>query len=176
MDPKLVSGGTDRRPLKALPEGVQRVTPYLVIEGAAQTLAFYQEAFGAEEVERQELPDGKLLHGSMRIADSLVMMSDEFPGADAHNPRDLGTSTVVLHIYSDDVDALWERALAAGGKPLMPLEDQFWGERYGKLVDPFGHHWTMSTPVEMSEEEAEALRQEACAAFESEEHPGSSGE
>jgi uncharacterized glyoxalase superfamily protein PhnB len=176
MESIRISGGADRRPLKPLPEDAQRVTPYLVIKGAAKALAFYQEAFGAKEVEREELPDGRLLHGSVRVGDSLIMMSDEFPGSDAHNPGDLGTSTVVLHIYSDDVDALWERAVAAGGKPVTPLEDQFWGERYGKLVDPFGHHWTMSTPVEMSEEESEALRQQAFAAFGSGEHPGPSGE
>ncbi len=172
MESEDVSAGPERRPLKPLPVGAQGVTAYLVIEGAAKALDFYQEAFGAEVVDRQDMPDGKLLHGSIRIGDSVVMMADEFPGADARSPSALGTSTVVLHVYSDNVDELWERALAAGAKPVMPLEDQFWGERYGKVVDPFGHHWTMSTPVEMSEEEMEAKRREAFAAFGEGEHPG----
>lgn len=161
-----------RRPLRPLPEGAQSVTAYLVVDGAAKALDFYEEAFGAEVLEREVLPDGKLLHGSVRIGDTVVMMSDEFPGAEAHAPSGVGTSTVVLHIYAEDVDALWKRALAAGAREVMPLEDQFWGERYGKVVDPFGHHWTMSTPVEMGEEEREAMRQRAFAAFAQGEHPG----
>ncbi|MFQ5920031.1 MAG: VOC family protein [Thermoplasmata archaeon] len=137
MEPRRISGGTDRRPFKALPSDAQRVTPYLVIKEAAKALDFYKEAFGAEEVEREELPDGKLLHGSIRLGNSLVMMSDEFPGSDAHNPGDLGTSTVVLHIYSDDVDALWER-------PSRREESRssLWRTSFG--VSGTGNWWTPS--------------------------------
>lgn len=170
------AGRDPARKLKPIPEDAHTVTPYLVIDGAAKALDFYKEAFGAEELTREALPDGKLIHGSMRIGDTTVMMSDEFPDSDARAPPAVGTSTVVLHVYSEDVDALWERAVAAGAKPVMPLEDQFWGERYGKLVDPFGHHWTLSTPVEMSEEERETKRREAFAMFAGGEHPGGEGD
>jgi len=154
-----------------IPPGLGTVTPHLVIEGASKAIVFYRRAFGAQELERSEMPDGKLLHASIKIGDSIVMMSDEFPGADARAPTVVGTSTVTLHIYARNVDKLWQQAIAAGGKPTMPLENQFWGERYGKLVDPFGHHWSLSMRVRMSREERERKRQEAMMMFEKGEHP-----
>lgn len=118
------------------------------------------------------MPDGTLMHATIRIGDSILMMSDEFPGSDSKSQTSAGTTTFNLHIYSNDVDALWKRAIKAGAKPTMPLEDQFWGERYGKLQDPFGHIWSVSIVVTMSEKEKEAKRIAALAMFEKGEHPG----
>lgn len=158
--------------INPVPAGFRTVTPHLVINGAAQALEFYKRAFGAKELERQPMPDGKLLHARMRIGDSLVMMSDEFPGSEAKAPTSVGTSTVTLHIYSRDVDKLWQNAIAAGAKVAMPLDNQFWGERYGTLADPFGHRWSVSMRIKMSRPEREAKRQAAMAMFEKGEHPG----
>lgn len=151
------------------------MTAYLKVEGAARAIEFYKEAFGAVELSRQAMPDGKLLHASLRLGDSTIMMSDAFPEVEGETPAAAGAGAVTLHLYCEDVDAVWERALVAGAKATMPLEDQFWGERYGKLVDPFGHHWSLSTPVEMSEAEREAKRREAMAFFGSGEDPGTEG-
>jgi PhnB protein len=148
------------------------VVTYLAIDGAAKALEFYKNAFGAKELARQATPDGKIIHASMKIGNTTVMMSDIFPGSDAKSPLELGTSPVTLHINSDDVDALWNRALAAGAKVSMPLENQFWGDRYGQLVDPFGHHWSMSMKAKMSKEEMEAKQKEAMGMFSQNEHPG----
>jgi uncharacterized glyoxalase superfamily protein PhnB len=152
------------------------VTPYLSIDGGEAALEFYKKAFGARELVRQTTPDGKLMHGRIKIGDSIVMISDVFPGSDSAAPTKLGTSTVVLHIYAKDVDQLWERALAAGARVAMPLEETFWGERYGKLVDPFGHHWSLSQRVKMSKAEKQAKEAEAMAAFSQERHPAKEGE
>jgi len=147
------------------------VVTYLAIDGAAKALEFYKNAFGAKELMRQATPDGKIMHASMKIGNTTVMMSDIFPGSDAKSPLELGTSPVTLHINSDDVDELWNRALAAGAKVSMPLENQFWGDRYGQLVDPFGHHWSMSMKAKMSKEEMEAKQKEAMGMFSQNQHP-----
>ena len=147
------------------------VVTYLAIDGAAKALEFYKNAFGAKELTRQATPDGKIIHASMKIGNTTVMMSDIFPGSDAKSPLELGTSPVTLHINSDDVDTLWNRALAAGAKVSMPLENQFWGDRYGQLIDPFGHHWSMSMKAKMSKEEMEAKQKEAMGMFAQNEHP-----
>jgi PhnB protein len=148
------------------------VVTYLAIDGAAKALEFYKIAFGAKELTRQATPDGKIIHASMKIGNTAVMMSDIFPGSDAKSPLELGTSPVTLHINSDDVDELWNRALAAGAKVSMPLENQFWGDRYGQLVDPFGHHWSMSMKAKMSKEEMAAKQKDAMSMFSQNEHPG----
>ncbi len=157
------------RPRKAarprIPAGFHTVTPYLAVENGVAALEFYKKAFGAKELQRQLAPGGKLIHGRIRIGDSMVMLSDVFEGSDRAAPSTVGTSTVSLHIYSTDVETLWNRAVAAGAKETMPLEDQFWGERYGQLVDPFGHRWSLSMPVRMSKAAREAKRREAFAAF-----------
>jgi PhnB protein len=149
------------------------VVTYLVIEGAAKALEFYKKAFGATELTRQATPDGKIIHASMKIGNTTIMMSDIFPGSSAKSPLELGTSPVTLHINADDVDALWNRALAAGAAVLMPLDNQYWGARYGQLVDPFGHHWSLSMEIKMSKEEREAKQKEAMEMFSRNEHPGS---
>ena len=158
--------------LSPVPEGMRTVTPYLAIDGAARALDFYKHAFGAKELAREPAPDGRLVHAMMKIGDSVVMMSDEFPGSLTRAPTNVGGTTVMLHIYSKDVDRLWARALAAGAKVSMPLEDRFWGERYGQLEDPFGHHWTLSMRIPMTASEREAKRQAAMAVFAAGEHPG----
>jgi PhnB protein len=136
-------------------------------------LEFYQKAFGAKELQREVTPDGKLIHGRIRLGDSTIMLSDVFPGSDRVAPSNIGTSTVALHIYTNDVEKLWNRAVDAGARVARPLEDQFWGERYGQLVDPFGHHWSLSQPIRMSKAVRDAKRREAMAAFAKGEHPGS---
>ena len=156
----------------AVPSGMHTVTPYLVINGAGKAIEFYKKAFGAKEVTRQPMPDGTLMHAMIKIGDSLVMMSDEFPGSDTKSPTSAGGTTSNMHIYSKDVDKLWNQAVNAGAEPTMPLENQFWGERYGKLRDPFGHVWSVAMPVPMSKREMEEKRQAAMAFFEEGEHPG----
>ena len=155
-----------------IPRGMRTVTPYLVINGAAKAIEFYKKAFGAKEITRQGMPDGTLMHAMIQIGDSLVMMSDEFPGGDTKSPASAGGTTFNLHVYSKDVDKLWNQAIAAGATASMPLENQFWGERYGKLQDPFGHIWSVAMVVKMSESEKETKRQAAFATFEKGEHPG----
>jgi len=142
------------------------VTPYLVIDGAARAIDFYKKAFGAKEVDRSPMPDGTLMHATIQIGDSIIMMSDEFPGGDTKAPTSAAATTVNLHITSKDVDRLWNQAVKAGAQPTLPLENQFWGERYGKLQDPFGHVWSVSMAIKMSEAEKEAKRQAAFAMFE----------
>ena len=151
---------------------MRTVTPYLVINGAAKAIDFYKKAFGAKEINRQPGPGGTLMHAMLRIGDSVVMMSDEFPGGDTKSPTSAGGTTFNLHVYSKDVDKLWNQAVNAGAKPTLPLENQFWGERYGKLQDPFGHIWSVAMVVKMSEAEKEAKRQAAMGMFEKGEHPG----
>jgi PhnB protein len=140
-----------------VPKGFHTVTPYLVVNNGSVAIEFYKKAFGAKELLRHETPDGKILNAQLRIGDSMVLLSDEFPGADTRSPISLGTSTVTLHVYTKDVNKLWGQAIAAGARIIMPLNNQFWGERYGQLADPFGHRWSLSQQVKMSEEEMEAL-------------------
>ena len=159
-----------------IPRGVGAVTPYLVINGAGKAIEFYKKAFGAKEMNRTPGPGGSVMHAMIRIGDSNVMMSDEFPGSDTKSPASAGSTTFNLHIYSKDVDALWNRAVNAGATPTMPLENQFWGERYGKLRDPFGHIWSVAMVVKMSKQEMETKRQAAMAMFEKGGHPSSEWE
>lgn len=160
------------RALSPIPPGMRTVTPYLAIAGAAQALEFYKRAFGAKELARQALPDGKLMHAEMKIGDTRIMMSDEFPGSNLRAPASAGTTTVMLHVYTKDVDKMWAQALAAGAKVGMPLDNMFWGERYGQLLDPFGHLWTLSMRIPMSAKEKEEKRQASMAMLGAGEHPG----
>ncbi|HTD82072.1 MAG TPA: VOC family protein [Thermoplasmata archaeon] len=161
-----------KKALAPVTPGIRTVTPYLFMNGAAKAIEFYRKAFGAKEIDRSPMPDGTLMHATIKIGDSIVMMSDAFSGGDSSSPVMAGTTTVNLHIYSKDVNKLWAQALAAGAEPTMPLEDQFWGERYGKLRDPFGHVWSVAMPVRMSKQVMERKRQAAMAMFEKGEHPG----
>ena len=142
--------------LKPVPEGMHSVTPHLICAGAADAIEFYKKAFGAVEEARLPGPGGKLMHAMIRIGDSAVMLVDEMPEWCAMGPKALKGSPVTLHLYVENADATFERAVKAGAKVTMPLEDQFWGDRYGKLEDPFGHHWSVATHVrEVSMEEAQ---------------------
>jgi len=146
------------------------VTPYLAIDGAAQALEFYKKAFGALELTRQATPDGKIIHAQVKIGDSIVMISDVFPGTESKSPDTLGGSPVTIHIYSKDADRLWQSALSAGARVITPIDNQFWGERYGQLADPFGHRWSIAMRVKMSREEMDAKQKEAMAMFAQNEH------
>ena len=139
-----------------VPEDMHSVTPHLVCAGAAEAIEFYKKAFGAVEAARLPGPGGKLMHAMIRIGDAAVMLVDEMPEWGALGPKALNGSPVTLHLYVEDADATFERAVKAGAKVTMPLADQFWGDRYGKLVDPFGHHWSIATHVrDVSMEEAQ---------------------
>ena len=141
---------------KRIPQGMHSVTPHLVCAGAAQAIEFYKKAFGAVEEARLPGPGGKLMHAMIRIGDSAVMLVDEMPEWCAMGPKSLKGSPVTIHLYVENADATFERAVKAGAKVTMPLADQFWGDRYGKLEDPFGHHWSVATHVrDVSMEEAQ---------------------
>ncbi len=128
----------------------QMVAPHLVVDGAAQAIDFYRKAFGAVELHRAPADDGKrLMHASLRINGAVVMLNDDFPeysGGKSRTPKALGGSPVTIHLQTPDVDALWQQAVAAGAEVEFPLADQFWGDRYGILRDPFGHSWSLGTP------------------------------
>ena len=131
--------------VRPIPEGYRTVTPHLVCEGAAEAIAFYQKAFGAIEIARMPGPGGKIMHAEIRIGDSALMLCDDFPDFGSRGPLAMGGTAVVIHLYVPDADAAWDQALAAGARPLMPLADMFWGDRYGQVVDPFGHRWSIAT-------------------------------
>ena len=133
--------------VKPIPEGSRSVTPHLICAGAADAIEFYKKAFGAEEMIRMPGTQGRLLHACIRIGDSNVMLVDEMPEWGALGPKALKGSPVTMHLYVEDVDAAIARAVAAGATVAMPAADMFWGDRYGKIVDPFGHHWSLATHI-----------------------------
>ena len=149
--------------VKPIPDGMHTVTPHLVCAGAADAIEFYKKAFNAVDLGRMMGPQGKLLHGAVRIGNSTVMLADEFPDWGAFGPKSLKGSPVTIHLYVEDVDAFVSRAAAAGAKITMPVQDMFWGDRYAKLEDPFGHHWSVSTHTrDVSPEEIQQAAQKAC--------------
>ncbi len=149
--------------VKPVPEGYHTVTPYLFITNAAKAIAFYQEAFGATELERLATPDGKVAHAELRIGDSRVMLSDEFPEMGTRSPQTIGGSAASIMLYVEDVDAVVSRAVAAGAKVLEPVADQFYGDRSGCITDPFGHRWTIATHQE--DVPPEEIKKRAAALF-----------
>jgi PhnB protein len=132
--------------VRAIPEGFHSLTPAIVCKGAARAIEFYKEVFQAKEIMRMEGPGGSIGHAELQIGDSKLMLSDEFPGM-AEAPPNPNTSNS-LFFYTDNVDAVYNRAVKAGAKVEMPLQNQFWGDRYGKVRDPFGHQWGLSQHVE----------------------------
>ena len=160
------------RKFDPVPKEFHTVTPYLAINGAAEAIEWYKKAFGAKELQREQGPGGKLVHGRIQIGNSIVMLSDIFPGAIHKDPRELGASSVTLHIYSKDVDVLWRKAVEAGARVDMQLDDMFRGERYGQQTGPFGYAWSLSMRIQMSPGEMERKRQEAMKMFEQGHHPG----
>ena len=140
--------------VEAIPKDMRSVTPHLVCDGAAAAIEFYKRAFNAVEAARMQTPDGKIMHAMVRIGDSNVMLVDEFPDYGSVGPKKLNGSPVTLHLYVPNVDQVFSQAVAAGATVKMPVEDQFWGDRYGQVVDPFGHHWSLATHVkDMTPEE-----------------------
>ena len=131
--------------IKPVPDDMHTITPHLIVDGAAAAIGFYQKAFNAQEVMRLPGPNGKLMHATIRIEGSPVMLVDEMPEWGALSPKSLKGSPVTIHIFVEDVDAFVARAVAAGAKITMPVDDMFWGDRYGKLEDPFGHQWSVAT-------------------------------
>lgn len=134
---------------KPIPEGMHSITPHLLVDGAAKAVEFYKNVFGADLARPMSTtPDGKVLHVLLKIGDSHLMMADAFPKGSMASPRSLGGTPVVLTLYVPDVDATWKKATDAGAKTVFPLINQFWGDRYGIIEDPFGHAWALATHIE----------------------------
>lgn len=149
--------------VQRVPEHMHTITPHLVVKGAGNAIDFYKKAFGAAEHYRMPMPDGSIMHAEVQIGNSVFFLNDEMMGA--KSPQTLGGSAVTVHLQVEDVDALWNQAVAAGCQVMMPLADMFWGDRYGMLVDPFGHNWSMAShiedvpPEEMGQRAAAAMAQ-----------------
>jgi PhnB protein len=131
---------------EAAARGLQPVTPYLTCSGAADAIEFYKRAFDARELVRLPGPDGKVMHACLDINGGSVMLDDEHPQMNNRSPQSLRGTPVTLHLIVDDVDAVIEKATAAGAKVVVPVADMFWGDRYGQIEDPFGHRWSVATP------------------------------
>lgn len=153
---------------KAIPDCMHTLTPHIVCEGASDAIAFYRKAFNAEELTRLPAPGGKVMHAAIRIGDSVVMLMDDFPEWGSLGPKALKGSPVTLHLYVQDVDAAIKQAVAAGAQVTMPAADMFWGDRYGQVVDPFGHRWSIAThkedltPEEIQRNMAQMGEMEGC--------------
>ena len=151
---------------KAVPEGYHSVSPALAIDGAAEAIDFYKRAFGAKERFRMPAPDGKIAHAELEIGDSVVMLSDPFPHSTVKPPTQLGGTSVGVFVYVEEVDAVFQQAVDAGATVTMALEDMFWGDRFGSVTDPYGHHWSLATHVEdVPPEEMEERAKQAMAAM-----------
>jgi PhnB protein len=133
---------------QAIPEGYHTVSPYLAVEDAAQAIEYYVKAFGAKEVVRMDAPGGKIGHAELEIGDSLIMLSDAFPQSTMRPPKELGGTTAGAFMYVEDVDSVVQDAIDAGATVTTPVEDMFWGDRFGTVTDPFGHVWSVATHVE----------------------------
>jgi PhnB protein len=138
--------------VNAIPEGYHSITPHLVINNGVEAIEFYKRAFGAVVIYRYNGPDNKsIIYVKLRIGDSPILLSDEFPdieGISCRSPKSVGGSTVVIHIYTEDVDKLFNQAISAGATVITPVTDMFWGDRYGQLMDPYGHFWSIATHKE----------------------------
>lgn len=132
--------------VKKIPDGYHTATPYLVVGDAARAIDFYKQAFGASELVRMGAPEGKIGHAELKIGDSMIMLSDEMMGN--RSPKTLGGSPVSIFLYVEDVDSVFNKAINAGAKSDAPPTDMFWGDRFGKLTDPFGHVWSIATHIE----------------------------
>ena len=148
---------------KYIPDGYHTATPYLIVNGGARAIEFYKQVFGATELLRMPAPGGKLGHAEIKIGDSNIMLADEFPEMDARGPQAIGGTPVSLMLYFEDCDAVTTRAVASGAKVLRPVQDQFYGDRSGTVLDPFGHKWTIATHKE--DLSAEEIRKRATALF-----------
>jgi PhnB protein len=150
--------------VQPVPAGFHTLTPHLTVRDADRALEFYKNALGAEVLNVARTPDGKVLHAMLRIGDSPLMLNDEFPEMGGLSPLSTGGAGVTIHIYTENVDQAFDRAVNAGAKVKMPLMDQFWGDRYGIVTDPFGHSWSLATHIkDMSPEEMQRGQDEAMA-------------
>jgi PhnB protein len=147
-------------PVQPVPEGYHTATPYLTVDDATAAIDFYQRAFGAKERSRMAAPDGKIAHAELEIGDSVVMLSDPFPQFQTKSPKELGGTSVGVFLYVDDVDATYKQAIDAGAASTTEPADQFWGDRFGSVTDPFGHSWQIATHVEDVPPEEMAKRAE----------------
>jgi PhnB protein len=150
--------------VKPIPDGYHSLQVYLAVEDAAKAIDFYKEAFGADETFRMPGPDGKIGHAELQIGDSKLMLSDPFPQSNVRPPSERGGPTGSVFMYVEDADAVFERAEAAGATVTMPLENMFWGDRFGSLADPFGHVWSIASHVEDVPEDEMAERSKAAMA------------
>ena len=149
---------------KKIPEGYHTITPHLIVKGAEEAIEFYKRAFGAEVRGIHHGPGNAVMHAEIKIGDSIIMLNDEFPDYGSVGPKTRGGTSTVLNIYTDDADAIFNRATAAGATVIMPLENQFWGDRYGQVEDPYGHRWSIASHLEdLTEEELQKRGQQAMA-------------
>jgi PhnB protein len=149
---------------KPIPEGYHSVSPYLAVDDATRAIEYYERAFGAKEVVHMDAPDGKVGHAELMIGDSRIMLSDPFPQASTRPPRELGGTSASVFMYVEDVDAVVKQAVDAGATVTMEVADQFWGDRFGTITDPFGHVWSIATHVEDVPPEEMAERAKAAMA------------
>jgi PhnB protein len=131
--------------VRPIPKNFRTVTPHLTVEGAADAIKFYKKAFGAKELSRMASPDGRLMHAMIMIGNSVVMLNDAYPEWGGKGPKALGGTPIAVHLYVEDADKAFKKAVKAGATVAMPIADMFWGDRYGLLVDPFGHRWALAT-------------------------------
>jgi len=162
--------------VKPIPEGYHSVTPYLAVHDAARALEFYQRVFGGEEIMRMNNPQGRVSHAEIKIGDSILMLAEETPNSGLRSPQSLHGSTVSLFVYLEDVDSVFNKAVAAGAQEVQRPADMFWGDRYGRLTDPFGHSWSLATHIEdVSPEEMGKRAQQAAKAAERAQAAGQRG-
>jgi PhnB protein len=155
-------------PAKPIPEGLSTLTPYLAVDDAANAIEYYKRAFGAKERSRMHGPDGKIGHAELQIGDGVFMLSDPFPQSSTKPPRELGGTSASVFMYVEDVDAVVEKAIDEGATLTMEVADQFWGDRFGSITDPFGHSWSIATHIEdLTPEEIEERGKAAMAAMSS---------
>jgi PhnB protein len=152
--------------VQPIPEGYNTVSPYLAVDDAEKAIEYYKKAFGAEETVRMNGPDGRIGHAELKIGDSHLMLSDPFPQSSTKPPTELGGTSVSIFMYVEDVDAVVQKAVDQGATVTMEVEDQFWGDRFGSITDPFGHNWSIATHVEdLTPEEIEERGKAAMAAM-----------
>jgi PhnB protein len=152
--------------VKPIPEGYNTVTPYIAVDDAAKAIEFYKRAFGAKERVKMEGPPGKISHAELEIGDSVIMLSDPFPQSPLKTPKEIGGITASMLLYVEDVDEAVQQAVDAGAKITMEIENQFWGDRFGRVEDPFGQNWQIATHVEdVAPEEMAKRAEEAMASF-----------